>query len=83
MIDSTILTAINDLSIVQTMATTASQKHLITLLDYLFTNPNTSILYYKSDMIVKVHSDGSYLSVPDACSRASGYFYLGNNIPAY
>ena len=83
MIDSTMLTAINDLSIVQTTATTTSQQHLTMLLDYLFTNPDATILYRKSDMIVKVHSDGSYLSVPGARSRAAGHFYLGNNIPAH
>jgi len=32
-------------------------------------------------MIVKVYSDSSYLSVPGARSRASGHFYLGDNIP--
>eukprot|EP00957_Ditylum_brightwellii_P053930 4085485-Ditylum_brightwellii.AAC.1 len=29
-------------------------------------------------MILWVHSDASYLSKPKACSRAGGYFYLGN-----
>ena len=81
MIDSTMLTAINDLSIMQTKATAASQRHLNTLLDYLFTNPNASILYRKSGMIVKVHSEESCLSVPGVRSREARHFYLGNNTP--
>jgi hypothetical protein len=30
-------------------------------------------------MILKVQSDASYLSKPQACSRAAGHFYMGNN----
>ena len=81
MIDSTMLIAFNDLSITQTNATATSQRHLNTLLDQLFTNPNASILCRKFDMIAKVNSDGSYLSVPGARSRAAGHFYLGNSTP--
>ena len=62
LVDSTMLTAINDLSIVQTKSTKTSKRHLNTLLDYLCANPNASMLYRKSDMIVKVYSDGLYLS---------------------
>jgi hypothetical protein len=29
-------------------------------------------------MILNVHSDASYLSAPNACSRAGGYFFLGS-----
>ena len=81
MIDSTILAAMSDLSITQTIATKTSQKHLTTLLDYLCTNPDASILYCKSGMIVKVYSDGSYLPVLGAHSQAPGHFYLDDNIP--
>ena len=30
-------------------------------------------------MILKIHSDASYLSESKACSRIGEYFYLGNN----
>ena len=59
----TILTAINDLSIIQTKATTTSKHHLNTLLDYLHENANATILCQKSDMIIKVRSEGSHISV--------------------
>lgn len=49
------------------------------LLDYLHTHPNASIMYRSSDMKIKVHSDGSYLLVPGAKSRAAGHFYCGDN----
>jgi hypothetical protein len=35
--------------------------------------------FYRSDMILYIHSDASYLSEPKARSRVGGYFYLGNN----
>ena len=63
MIDSTILIAMNNLSIIQTIVTKTLQKHLTTLLDYLCINPNASILYRKSNIIVKVYSNGYYLPV--------------------
>jgi hypothetical protein len=51
-------------------------KHL---LDYLATNPNATIWYRTSDMIMNVHSDASYLSEACACSRACGHFFMGWN----
>ena len=62
-IDSTILTAINDLSIVQTKATTASNRHLNTSLDNFHSNANATMLHRKSDMMINVRSDGSHLLV--------------------
>jgi hypothetical protein len=47
------------------------------LLDYLATNPDATICYRVSDMIMNVHSDASYLSEADACSRACGHFFMG------
>ena len=48
------------------------------LLNYVATHPNATIRYNKSDMILHVHSDTSYLSEPQARSRACGHFYLSN-----
>ena len=47
------------------------------ILNYCETNPNATIQYKASDMILKSHSDASYLSEPIAQSRCVGYFYLG------
>jgi hypothetical protein len=46
-------------------------------LDYMATHPNAKIQYCASNMILNVHSNTLYLSAPNACSHASGYFFLG------
>ena len=48
------------------------------LLDYLTSNPNATIRYQASGMILFIHSDASYLSVRKARSRASGVFFLSD-----
>ena len=42
-------------------------------------HPNTTIRYCASDMILALDTDGSYLSEPNAKSRAAAYFYLTKN----
>jgi hypothetical protein len=49
------------------------------LLNYLATNPNATIQYHTSDMIMNVHSDASHLSEAGAGSRACGHFFMGWN----
>ena len=49
------------------------------LLDYVATHPNATIRYCASDMILALDTDGSYLSEPNAKSRAAAYFYLTKN----
>ena len=46
------------------------------LLDYVATHPDAILTYEKSDMVLAVHSDASYLSEPHAKSRAGGHFFL-------
>ena len=46
------------------------------LLDYVATHPDAILSYAKSDMILGIHSDASYLSEPKA--RAGGHFFLSN-----
>ncbi len=52
-------------------------KKTLQVLDYLATHPNTIMRFRASDMILNIHSDSSYLSEPNACSRACGHFFLG------
>ena len=47
------------------------------LLDYLATYPDAIVHFNASDMILKVHSDASYLSESDAQSQACGHFFMG------
>ena len=48
------------------------------LLDYLASNPNATIQYNASGMILFIHSDASYLSITEARSRTSGLFSLSD-----
>ena len=49
------------------------------------THPDAIIRFYKSDMILQIHSDASYLTAPKSRSRAGGNLFLGsvpvNNVP--
>ena len=42
------------------------------------TNPNATMQYHASGMVLHCHSDASYLSEPKARSRAGGFFYLSD-----
>lgn len=76
--DPTIPHALNELSGQQAKATENTMKRCKQFLDYMATHPDAKIRYYKSDMILNVHSDASYLSAPNARSRAAGIFFLGS-----
>ena len=77
-VDSSLLPALGTLASAQAQGTRATAKACVQLLNYCATYPNTTIRFYHSDMILKVHSDASYLSESKARSRAAGYHYLGN-----
>ena len=51
---------------------------VIHLLNYAATHPDAEVTFYASDMILKIHTDASYLSEQGARSRVGGYFFLGN-----
>ncbi len=42
------------------------------------THPNAILTYAKSNMILDIHSNASYLSKPKARSRAGGHFFLSD-----
>ena len=47
-------------------------------LDYMATNPNVVVRFHASDMILRADTNASYLTEPEARSRAAGYFILGS-----
>jgi hypothetical protein len=50
------------------------------LLDYLATQEEAILTYNKSNMILAIHSDASYLSSErKARSRAGGHFFLSHD----
>ena len=77
-VDPTMLPAINDIASQQAKPTAATTQHLCQLLDYAASNPNTTIRFAASQMVLHIHSDGSYLSAPCSRSRAAGHFFLSN-----
>jgi hypothetical protein len=80
-LDSTMLVALGTLAAAQSKGTEATARACTQLLNYAATHPDAVIHYTASDMQLKLHSDASYLSEPEARSRAGGFHYLGNNQP--
>ena len=48
------------------------------LLDYMASNPDAFVRFYASYMVLKCHSDASYLTATRGRSRAGGHFFLGS-----
>jgi hypothetical protein len=69
--------ALNLIAIDQTKGTTNTMKNAKQLLDYLATNPDATIQYQASDIIMNVHLDVPYLSESDARTCAFRHFFMG------
>eukprot|EP00957_Ditylum_brightwellii_P042129 3190569-Ditylum_brightwellii.AAC.1 len=74
-----LLPALNAIAFQQSAPTEATLKETDHLLDYLATYPNATVCFHASDMILYIHSNAAYMVLPEARSRAGGYFYLSNN----
>jgi hypothetical protein len=77
-VDTTMLAALSTLASEQASATSKTEAAIQQFLDYCATHPNATVRFVASDMILRVHSDASYLSERNARSRSGGHFYLGN-----
>ena len=78
MIDLTILHALSAIASEQSKPTELTMKRVQQLLEYLNNNPKAVTRFRSSDMILNVHSDASYSSAGNGCSRAGGYFFMGS-----
>ena len=76
-VDITVLMALSSIAIEQSKGTTNTMEKAKQLLDYLASNPDATLRFKASDMVMNVHSDASYLSESDAQSRACGHFFMG------
>ena len=47
--------------------------------DYVATQLDAIIMYRKSDMILAIHNEASYLSEPGARSRMGGHFFTSSD----
>ena len=77
-VDSTMLVALNAISASQSKATETTAAAIVHLLDYAATHPDAVLRYTQSDMVLHIHSDASYLSAPEARSRAGGHHFLSS-----
>jgi hypothetical protein len=73
------IVALGSLASAQTKATTNTMKAARQLFAYATTHPQAAIRFTRSDMILHVHSDVSYLSESEARSRAGGIAFMSNN----
>ena len=60
-IDNTILVGLSDIVNKQSLATANPTSRVYYLLDYLASDPNATIRYHASGMLLFIHSDASYL----------------------
>jgi hypothetical protein len=51
------------------------------LLGYAAAHPNNTLVFRNSSMLLRVHSDASYLSRPKSGSVAGGFHFLGDENP--
>ena len=77
-VDLTVLFALSTITSKQAKETKTTLKNVRQLLEYLTTNPDTTIIFHASDMILNIHPEASYLSTKSAKSRASGQVFLGS-----
>ena len=80
-VDATVLTPISAIASQSANPTEDTYKQTKQLLDYLATQEDAILTYNKSDMVLAVHSDASYLSEPKARSRAGGHFFMSSDQP--
>jgi hypothetical protein len=79
-VDSTILVALSTLAAAQAKPTARTVAHIKWLLDYAASHPDAILTYKKSDMILAIHSDASYLSKSAARSRVGSHFFFSTHV---
>jgi hypothetical protein len=73
-VNSTILTALNTIATQQVVPMESTLEEVKQLLDYCASQEEAIVTYNRSDMILAVHSNASYLSKQKSRSRAGGHF---------
>ncbi len=69
--------ALSSIASEQTKGTKRTLEKAYQVLDYLASHPEAVVRFQASDMVLKIHSDASYLSEPNARSRSCGHFFMG------
>ena len=71
--------ALSTLASTQANPTEATLNKVKLFLDYAATHPDAIVTYSKSNMVLALHRDASYLSENNARSRAAGHFFLSSD----
>ena len=77
-VDLTILQALNAIAAEQAHPTKLTLQRVHQFLDYMATNPDATIRYHASNMVLNAHSNASFHSASRARFHSGGYFFLGN-----
>jgi hypothetical protein len=80
-VDGTILTPLSAIAAKESKPTINTAQQSQQIMDYLATQEPAVLTYHKSDMVLAVHSDVSYLNEEEARSRAGGHHFLSENVP--
>ena len=72
------LHSLNKLSIKAIEATQEGQEALIQFLNYCASNPDATIIYGASNMIISCDSGVAHLVVQKSQSQVAGHHYFGN-----
>ena len=80
-VDGTILTPLSAIAAKQSKPTVNTAQRSQQIMDYLATQEPAVLTYRKSDMVLAVHSDASYLNEEEARSRAGGHHFLSEDVP--
>ena len=78
-IDPKMLMALKSLAAVQKKSTIETTNQITQVLNYSATYPDAITEYIKSGMIIHIYSDVSYISEPEAQSRAGGFVLWQHN----
>ena len=82
-IDTLMLTAVCNLSTLQSSPTLDTMNKMYRLLGYAAKHPNACQYIVPSDMTLRVQSDASHLSRPNSKSVAGGIHWLGTSDPFF
>ena len=75
-VNPTIIVALGSIASQQANATKKTYDECLWILNYAASNPEATIRYIRSDMVLYVHSDASYLSEPKARSCVRGHYFV-------
>ena len=81
-LNSPVLVALSCIGTEQATPTEFTEKAVVQLLNYCATYSNPVLRFCASDMVLRVYSDASHLSVTKGQSRVTGYFYLSSVMPS-